>query len=191
MESTYERAPSRFIFKDSTKLRFADIQQTDRYRKTLGELTDSLANINSDHNVTDLNDSFVNYLQGMSSECFKSTNVNKKTKSKNAPWFDFKCRIAKREYAKATRTVSDFPSSRFLRDNYYKVKGCYRKIINCKKNKFFDKLNSDIEDGKVLNWQQFKRLKTKKADRLKFDDADMVNFETFFKKTLCRRSQHH
>ena len=49
------------------------------------------------------------------------------------------------------------------------------------RDNFFDKLNADIESGKVLNWGQFKKLKTHKAQNTKFDSLDMENFETFFK----------
>ena len=41
-------------------------------------------------------------------------------------------------------------------------------------------MNSDIESGKVLNWQAFKKLKQKKQDKQNFDSHDMQKFETFF-----------
>ena len=41
-------------------------------------------------------------------------------------------------------------------------------------------MNSEIEDGKVLNWQAFKKLKRQKQDKTKFDSYDMNNFENFF-----------
>lgn len=41
-------------------------------------------------------------------------------------------------------------------------------------------MSSDIENGKMFNWQQFKKLKSYKSDKLNFDSVDMANFETFF-----------
>ena len=43
-------------------------------------------------------------------------------------------------------------------------------------------MNTEIESGKILNWQQFKKLKAAKLDSTKFDSQDLVNFETFFAK---------
>ena len=42
-------------------------------------------------------------------------------------------------------------------------------------------MNRDIEDGKIINWQQFKKLKRHKSCMLDFDSMDMTNFENFFK----------
>ena len=42
-------------------------------------------------------------------------------------------------------------------------------------------MNKDIEDGKVLNWQSFKKLKNQKSNKDNFDSLDMKNFESFFR----------
>ena len=100
---------------------------------------------------------------------------NKKT------WFTSATRSAKRELSRATNIVSEFPDSDYLRRNFYRVKKTYKKMVIKNRDNFFDKLNADIESGKVLNWGQFKKLKTHKAQNTKFDSLDMENFETFFK----------
>ncbi len=76
--------------------------------------------------------------------------------------------------------TSKFPTSDFLRENYYLVKGNYKRIISTARKEYFEKLNADIEEGKVLNWQSFKKLKQSKKDTLKFDSYDMKRFENFF-----------
>ena len=55
-------------------------------------------------------------------------------------------------------------------------------MVKSRKKTFFDVLNRDIEAGKILNWKQFKRLKSYKAAKSKFDSYDMKIFEDFFKK---------
>ena len=50
------------------------------------------------------------------------------------------------------------------------------------KDKIFDKFNSDIESGNVLNWAQLKKLKNHRANVSQFDSPDMENFEKFLKK---------
>ena len=41
-------------------------------------------------------------------------------------------------------------------------------------------MNRDIEEGKILNWQQFKKLKQYNDICQNFDSLDMENFESFF-----------
>ncbi len=41
-------------------------------------------------------------------------------------------------------------------------------------------MNADIENGKILNWQSFKKLKQQKQEITKFDCYDMNKFEKFF-----------
>ena len=41
-------------------------------------------------------------------------------------------------------------------------------------------MNRDIEEEKILNWQQFKKLKQYKDICQNFDSLDMENFESFF-----------
>ena len=81
---------------------------------------------------------------------------------------------------KAARATSNFPTSEFLRKNLYKTKNTYRALCKKTSDTFFTQLNKDIENGKVLNWQQFKRLKSYKSNKIKFDSVDMNNFENFF-----------
>ena len=80
----------------------------------------------------------------------------------------------------ATDIVSDFPGSEYLRKNIYRVKNTYKNLVNRAKNNFFDKLNADIESGKILNWKQFKKLKSTKGASDKFDSYDMAIFQEFF-----------
>ena len=51
-------------------------------------------------------------------------------KQNNKPWFNWQTRTGKRELRKATNTVSGYPDSSFLRYNFHKVKGCYKRLIN-------------------------------------------------------------
>ena len=81
---------------------------------------------------------------------------------------------------KATKATSDFPTSNFIRENFYKVKSNYKRLLRNTRTKYFGNLNNDIEDGKVLNWQAFKNLKDHKIIRVNFDSHDMKKFENYF-----------
>ena len=135
----------------------------------------------SDKLVKDINDNFTQHVQHIAAESFKKTKIRPQKNKNNNPWFNWQARIAKRETRKAANATSQFPSSDFLRENFYKVKKSYKKLLNKSKLKYFENLNKDIEDGKVLNWESFKKLKSQKSEKLQFDTMDMENFESFFR----------
>ena len=186
IEAAYEPAPPRFIFDSDRKTAFLDIQDDEQFTTQLNNLVTMLNDCKSGHvnndKLRDINDIYTKYIQDMASSCFKTTKnkIKSKRKNKNKPWFNLQCRIGKRELNKAARSTSKFPTSEFLRQNYYKVKKTYKTLVKKHKINFFDKLNHDIENGKILNWQQFKRLKQHNSDNIEFDSHDMNTFESFF-----------
>ena len=110
----------------------------------------------------------------------KHPKANKNGPINKKPWFTPATREAKQSMSKAATIVSDFPGSDYLRKHFYRVKNTYKKLVDRTKTDFFNKLNSDIESGKVLNWRQFKKLKKHRTTVDKFDEYDMENFKNFF-----------
>ena len=104
------------------------------------------------------------HIHDVANQCLRKTKIQslphkRGTPINKKPWFTTTTREAKKELLRATDFVSQFPDSDYLRKNFYRVKKTYRTLVNKNKDRFFDKLNSDIESGKVLNWAQFKKLK--------------------------------
>ena len=184
LELKYKPAPTRFVFDEDNKHKFIDTQQHTNFIYELKQIDNCLDNFgtitNETTTVKEINDMYTKYLHEMAALCFKETGNNTKKRNNNNPWFSRQCRLGKRELNKATRVLSKFPSSNFLRENYYKVKKSYKTLLKKHKNNYFSKLNRDIENGKILNWKQFKKLKSLKSDKMKFDSLDMNNFETFY-----------
>ena len=189
LESKYKAAPKRFIFNEENKSSFYLSQKNESSTEFLKHLNEMHTRINSGNSnqaspsdkIKDINDKFTEHIRSMASECFKeSKNISKKKKNNN-PWFNWQARIAKRELKKATKATSEFPSNDFIRQNFYLVKGSYKRLLKKSKTNYFKNLNKDIEDGKILNWQAFKKLKRKKSKKLDFDSHDMSTFESFFK----------
>ena len=140
---------------------------------------------NTNADTYELNRVFTEHLQRIADIGLtktKAPNYRKVTSINKKPWFSYATRLAKQDLTRATEIVSEFPSSDYLRINFYRVKKTYKKLLTNSRNHFFDKLNTDIETGKVLNWTQFKKLKTQKSTSTKFDSLDMENFERFFKE---------
>jgi exonuclease III len=142
---------------------------------------------NNQESTYRLNEDITKHLQCIGDKCLQKTSSQRPRKNKpinKQPWFTPAIREAKQSMLKATDIVSNFPGSDYLRKNFYRIKNTYKNLVNRAKNSFFDKLNSDIESGKILNWKQFKKLKKMKGVSNKFDCYDMAIFQEFFSK-LC------
>ena len=130
-----------------------------------------------------LNEDITLHLNKIADKCLQKTKhpkITKKGSINKQPWFTEATREAKISCTRAAKIVSDFPNSDYLRKKFYQVKNTYKRLIDRSKNKFLDKLNTDIESGKILNWKQFKKLKKFKGRVDKFDCHDMENFQKFF-----------
>ena len=189
LESKYEAAPKRFIFNEENKTSFYQSQKSDTSTHTLLSLNKSLdkivdidipGNKVTIQSIKEINEAFTEHIRNIASKCFKQTKNVSQNKINNNPWFNWQTRLAKRELRKAANATSKFPTSEFLRHNFYKVKKSYKKIISRTKNAYFEHLNKDIEDGKILNWQAFKKLKKQKTSQPQYDSHDMNNFHSFF-----------
>ena len=130
--------------------------------------------------VKDVNNNITKHLRNLAEGCFKKTKPLKNSLNSKKPWFNWSLRQAKREHRKATTSTDKFPQSEFLRHNYYRVKNKYKKFVNKERNKFFIEMNKKIENGKVLNWQAFTKLKQQKTNESSFDSYDMKRFGNFF-----------
>ena len=181
LNKSYDKAPVRYKFCENSKEAYTTIQDTDEMKGIADDITNRSYPDSSDGTYS-LNKDFTNYLQGLADKTLTKTKHPSDNITNKKPWFNNECRSGKRLVNKAARIVSRFPNSDFLRQNYYRVKKKYKVILRANKSHFFDKLNQDIEQGKVLNWKQFKRLKDQTSGRLKFDGLDMNNFQIFFQK---------
>ena len=187
LHEDYEKAPCRFMYSQENKDQFLNIQSEETSLRAINDINSQLQNASTiedresvEKSVKTINDKITEHLRGMASQCFKTTRHKENKFKQNKPWFNWQTRLAKRGLRNATNSTDNFPTSNFLRENYYKVKHSYKKILNNSKNKFFKKMNSDIENGKVLNWQSFKKLKQQKTETKDFDSYDMKRFEQFF-----------
>ena len=195
LQYTYEPAPTRYIFNDENKENFFAAQATPSSVDTLANIQTELDSLNNNEinncsrksQLRSINDKFSQHLRSVASDCFTQTKHKNDKLKPNNPWFNWKARAAKRELRKATTATENFSTSDFIRCNYYLVKGSYKRIISQSKHEFLSKMNKDIENGKVLNWQAFKKLKQQKQEKTDFDSHDMESFETFFSKLYSDR----
>lgn len=176
----FNRAPNRYKFPATRNIRFASVQNDVQIRE-LADPINIQNYVTSNKGSSEFSTDFTNLLQKISDIALENTKAPKKTRNSYKPWFSMSCRTAKRSVNKAARILSKFPNSDYLRKNYYVVKKSYTKLIKHSKNKFFSTLNKNIENGKILDWKHFKKLKRhKQSNEIDFDAFDLENFETFF-----------
>ena len=187
LHDDYEKAPCRFIYSQENKDLFLNMQSDEASLRIIEEINSLLQSASTTEDsetvgksIKTINNQITQHLRKLASQCFKTTKPKDNKFKQNKPWFNWHTRKAKRELRKATDSTDNFPSSEFLRRNFYKVKHSYKKILKNAKNNFFKGMNSDIENGKVLNWQSFKKLKQHKTETKDFDSHDMKTFEKFF-----------
>ena len=183
IDELYNKAPLRYKLNADYTTTIQQAMQNDHHSSVTTRLLEQ--DYSNDQNGTyALNNDITKHFQSIADSCLQKTKHTKYSTSKplnKKPWFNANVREAKMKLGKATRIVSDHPNSDFLRKNFYLVKKTYKRIKKTHQDKYFNQLNKDIESGNVLNWKQFKKLKDKKTERIKFDGYDLDNFENFFR----------
>ncbi|KAL5254064.1 hypothetical protein ACHWQZ_G013727 [Mnemiopsis leidyi] len=179
----YEKAPLRYKMNaDYLKTLQQTMQNEDHSSRTCRILEKEYSN--DKNGAYSLNNDITNHFRSIADSCLQKTKHAAKNKSQSLnkkPWFNTNVREAKQNLGKATRIVSEHPNSDYLRKHFYLVKKTYKRIKKLYRDRYFNQLNKDIESGNVLNWKQFKKLKDKKSERIKFDGHDLENFENFFR----------
>ena len=180
LAKSFKVAPQRFKFPNDKIKNFIRSQNRPNIKLGKTKIDETTYSQDTDGCVK-FNDDVTALIQKCAEYSLEKTKPFTGRKLVHKPWFTMKCRIAKRELNKAARVLSKFPNNTFLRTRYYKIKKSFKKYIKQQKAKHFDKLNNEIEKGRILNWKQFKKLKDANKDDEKFDSYDMENFEVFFK----------
>ena len=175
MERSYNKAPSRFIITTTGKSLFRNLlEESD---PVLKDITNKLAD------PTDPIPAYtemVNHLRRLCNIAFKVSNPGARKAHTSQPWHNQNVKEARKILGKATSLTDSFPDQTKIKELYYRIKGRYKKLIRNSKARHKSKLNQDIEEGKILNWQAFQKVKKLKTHSEQFNTVDMENFESFF-----------
>ena len=178
----FKRAPNRFKFPITAKEQVLDAQNNSKFTECSENINDKSFPITHEGSI-EFNNEVTNLLNNICQSCLEKTKPPKQSKLQFKPWYTSSCRSAKKALNKAARIVSKFPNNAYLRLKYYKIKKSYKNLIKRTKYKHFKNINAEIENGKILNWNQFKKLKNLANKQVtQFDALDMENFESFFTK---------
>ena len=103
-------------------------------------------------------------------------------------WFDFQCRLSKRNLGRLANRLGNNHCNSALRKEYFTQRNKHSNIVNKKRNAFLFNLNKAIEDGHVLDWKKFKRLKQENDSSPLLDKFDLASFHRFFSNLYSKPS---
>ena len=136
-----------------------------------------------DADVVTLNNKTIEIMSKLASVA--ATNKRKKKTNKNN-WFDWECRIAKRNLCKLSKLYGKKPLNNSLRTKFYTNKKNYKTLIKEKKKHFLLDLDTKINSVKNIDWNAFNRLQKQHRDDETFDVHDLQMFYEFFKNLYNR-----
>ena len=124
----FKAAPCRFLFNEDSKKQFVSALDNEDIMSQLNEIklhvtASKACNQTNREDIININKKYTEYLQTIASNCFKLTKTHKNRNKKighTEPWFNHKCKVAKRELNNA-RAVSNNEEIDYLRFNFYHV----------------------------------------------------------------------
>ena len=181
LSEKYKTAPSRFKLQCTSEAAFKEEIAKPAHIDTLKTINEKSYS-NDNDGTYDMNSDLTDYLESVAMDCLELTKTSKRKRSfiNKQPWFSRETREAKKALNKSARLASELPNSDYLRQHFYKTKKTYKSLCTKRKEDHFADLNRQIEEGNILNWKQFKKLKQSKTKTQQFDTLDMDNFEEFF-----------
>ena len=118
----------------------------------------------------------------------KAKKIPKKLSRKK--WFNHQCDISKRNLNRLANRLGNLPKNSLLRKEYFKQRNKHSNLISNKKYQFLKNLNEAIEDGHILDWRKFKRLKQENDSSPLLDKFDLASFHEFFSKLYSKSDQN-
>ena len=180
----FENAPKRFLWNaNCDPERFKSAHQNEDIRGAIEKMC-SLKCQNSD-DVYECNEMLVKLYQKLArnslASCTQAKKVHARKGNHHEPWFTAELLREKRRVNKHNRWLSKHPEDSQLRAKLFQLKKDYKKHLRRKKEEFIKRVNKEIEEGKEISWDGFKKLKSYSQHPNSLDLYDMTNFINFFK----------
>ena len=125
-----------------------------------------------------INNTFISCIHRAAESSLKVKKPPKVTPHKK--WFDFQCRLSKRNLNRLANRLGNHHTNKALRKEYYSQRNKHTNLVNKRKLEYLRLLNQAIEDGHVLDWKKFKRLKQENDSSPNLDKYDLASFHEFF-----------
>ena len=196
--TTFEPFEAAFILPDFSKMpagfRWDNTNSQANFKAALNspEISEKLTEIvNSDLPTTlegnnQINSKMVECLQNAGKTALKVKKTPQTPAHKK--WFDFQCRLSKRNLGRLANRLGNNYCNSALRKEYFIQRNKHSNFVNKKKKTFQYTLNKAIEDGHVLDWKKFKRLKQEHDSSPLLDKFDLASFHDFFSELYSKPS---
>ena len=177
----FDKFPLRFKWSHDSANLYYEALESDDLKCRLSNIVELLCDENQSYCAlenTQMCSDFTDILVTAANRSLQKTKL-----LKNPPrhkWFNYDCLKRKRSLNKAARRVSKNPTNDTLRSDYYTAKRHYKVCLAKSKTAYIKKLNEDVENGKILNWKNFKSLKQNYEDCQSLDKHDLRNFFEYF-----------
>ena len=175
LKGNYDVAPPRFIVSEAGKESFKTLLSNPATKEALAPIKAMLEEPAKAYLHLST------HLQALCGLTFKKSKPGRSPSQSSKPWHKKKHKVAKTMLDRATKLVNRFPEGQILRENYYRIRGSYRRMKRNDESKYDAKLNSDIMNGKIMNWQAFSNLKNSKTNAVSHNALEMEKFGEFFK----------
>ena len=162
---------------NESAINFLNAQNSPPHNERISMILDS--SYNSPEDVLTLTNQLTKTFNSLSHDCLQKKKIP--NGKRNNPWFDIQCRLAKRKLSTLSRKYGKNPLDTNIRTSFYSERKIYKKLINERKNAYFTTLNQNIENGDVLDWKSFKKLKNHHSEEDIYDSYDLLSFFCHFK----------
>ena len=126
----------------------------------------------------ELNDAVIKCLHSAADIALKVKKPPKNSARKK--WFDPQVNSSRRNLNRLANRLGSKHCNSILRQEYFKQRNKHSNFVNSKKVAFLKKLNEAIEEGHILDWKKFKRLKQEHDTSPLLDKFDLASFHDFF-----------
>ena len=179
--STYEEAPRRYLITPESLISFKNALNDDETAECIHSINTKADEITSDrHSVECLYSEISSLINKVASKSFDISKPVTNKKPGYSVWFDDTCHAAKRLMKRSAKIVNKFPDKVTIKERHRANVKSYRRTIISKRDKFLDKLNRKIKDGKTISWKDFKKLKKYSKSDPNIDTDYLDSFKEFY-----------
>lgn len=173
-------APQRFKWDERSPGSFKEAQEDPNIRLRILSSLSSDCSPQSTGDSLLLYQSFSNIMSDICRKALRKPKTSRPRPPKNK-WYGGEQSRLSRACDNLAESLGKHPGNGPLRDQLFEAKKAYRKSSKTAKRLHNRKAMQDIEDGKNLNWKQFKRHKQELSPKVAFDNHDLLAFYHHFK----------
>ena len=186
VEYSFQKLPNRFKWVIDSNAAFRNALNSENISSKFQEILKTSPNDSTHLHSENINSIFIETIIEAARCSLAMTKTPKKLPHKK--WFGRDCFAARRNLNRTARRMKYHYEYAKVRNDFFDAKREYRRIIDSSKRKYRSNLNKSIENGKIVDWSNFKQLKQEYDEPEQFDSHDLATFYEFF-NSLYKKTQ--